>query len=82
MSARILSIAFVALAVSAGAASAGDRGRTIDQPRPETTGSIGRSSGPIDFFAPPPYDPRDLGPRAASRSSFNADTARARHYVR
>ncbi len=82
MSARILSFALLALAVSAGGASAGDRGRMGDSQRPETTGSIGRPSGPTDFFAPPPYDPNDPALRSASRSSFNSDTARARHYAR
>ncbi|MFG7486737.1 hypothetical protein ABEV34_02250 [Methylorubrum rhodesianum] len=53
-----------------------------DSQRPETTGSIGRPSGPTDFFAPPPYDPNDPALRSASRSSFNSDTARARHYAR
>ena len=51
-------------------------------PQAETTGSVGRLSEQFGLFEAPPYDPRDLGPRAAGRSGFNPDTARARHYAR
>lgn len=82
MSARIFSAAFLALAFSAGGAFAGDRSRLPANQQPDSTGSLGRPSDPLNLFEAPPYDPRDLGPRAAARSSFNPDTARARHYAR
>lgn len=79
MSLRLLSSAVLALALSAGAASAGDQGR-VGKRAPETTGSVrGVSDVPTAFGIPEP-NTGALLPRG--RSSFNADTARARHYER
>ncbi len=82
MSARTVSAALLVLAFSAGGALAGDRGRMPANAQAETTGSIKSSSQPFSLFEAPPYDPRDLGPRATGGSGFNPDTARARHYAR
>lgn len=82
MSAHTVSAALLVFAFSAGGALAGDRSRMPANPQAETTGSVGRLSEPFGLFEAPPYDPRDLGPRAAGRSGFNPDTARARHYAR
>lgn len=82
MSARTLSAALLMLAVSAGGAFAGDRSRMTAHPQPQTTGSIGGASGPFDVVGMPGQDPRLAAPRPPARSSFNPDTARARHYAR
>lgn len=79
MSLRFLSSAVLALALSTGAAWAGDENRTGKR-LPETTGSVGGVyEAPAAFGIPQP-NTGALLPRG--RSSFNADTARARHYER
>lgn len=79
MSTRLLSSAVLALALSAGAAAAGDQDRT-GRRAPETTGSVrGETEAPF-LFGVPQQNPGALLPRG--RSTFNADTARARHYER
>lgn len=78
MSARLVSGAVLALVLSVGAASAGDRDRAGKR-LPETTGSIQAAEAPT-LFGVPQQHPGALLPRGRSR--FNADTARARHYER
>ncbi|KQQ29362.1 hypothetical protein ASF53_19185 [Methylobacterium sp. Leaf123] len=82
MSVRIFSAALVVLAVSAGGAFAGDRGRMVGAQQPETTGSVPRSAEPLNLFGLPDRDPSSFAPQRPSRSTFNANTARARHYER
>jgi hypothetical protein len=82
MSVRIFSAALVALAVSSGGAFAGDRGRMAGAQQPEATGSVSRSAEPLNLFGVPERDPRLVAPERQTRSTFNANTARARHYER
>ncbi|AMB46164.1 hypothetical protein [Methylobacterium sp. AMS5] len=82
MSVRIFSAALIALAVSAGGALAGDRGRIAGAQQAETTGSVARSAEPLNLFGVPDRDPSLFAPQRQTRSTFNANTARARHYER
>ncbi|MCJ2030258.1 hypothetical protein MKK50_12735 [Methylobacterium sp. J-043] len=82
MSVRIFSAALIALAVSAGGAFAGDRGRMAGAQQPETTGSVPRSAEGLNLFGVPDRDPGLVASQRPARSTFNANTARARHYER
>lgn len=82
MSVRILTGAALALALTAGSALAQTPRTPGDGRGPATTGSLRAPAPGARAFATAEPAPSLFGPQRPVRSTFNADTARARHYER